>query len=259
MKFETIILDTEGGMGWIRLNRPQVLNAVNTQLVKDLGSALEEVDSDPGVRVVVITGEGRAFSTGADLKAPPLPTMLEMRQHILRIQKLTTKISGMNKPVIAAVNGYALGAGCELALCCDIRIASERAKFGFPEAAVGLFQSNGVTQILPRLVGIAKAKELVFTYDIVDGKEAERIGLVNKVVPHNELEKAVREMANKIMDKAPLSIALAKACINKGAETDLETALVYEIEGMIATTMSEDSKEGARAFQEGRKPVFKGK
>ncbi|MCP4576168.1 MAG: hypothetical protein GY846_07790 [Deltaproteobacteria bacterium] len=262
--YEDIRFEKEDNIACITLNRPQVLNAVRDKLWQEVETAVNDVIADDDIRILIFTGEGRAFSVGADLKEqsqadPSDFKPFAVREGILRLQRLTKRIIEMPKPSIAAVNGYALGAGAELAICCDIRVASEAAIFGFPEAQVGLFETNGVTHILPRLIGLGKAKELMMTGDHISAEEAQRLRLVERVVAHESLMEEAKALARKIAANAPISVSLAKTCLNRGAQTDLDTALVYETEAVLATIASEDMMEGARAFAEKRAPKFKGR
>lgn len=264
MDFEDIRYHMEDNLAIITLNRPKVLNAVRDKLWREIESAVADAKDNEKIRVLIFTGEGRAFSVGADLKEQEASLEKEfkpfsIREGIIRMQRLTKDIVEIQKPTIAAVNGYALGAGAELAISCDIRIASQKAIFGFPEVRVGLFETNGVTHILPRLIGLGKAKELMMTGDHITADEARLIGLVERVVPHVDLMKETRELAHKIATNAPISVSLVKTCLNKGVQTDLDTALVYETEAVLATLASEDMMEGARAFAEKRPPQFKGR
>jgi enoyl-CoA hydratase/carnithine racemase len=266
MEFTDILFAKSKRIATIRLNRPEAMNAVRDHLWREMERAVEEVKSDDDVRVLVITGEGRAFSAGQDLKEAAMLAELresnrlfDVREMILRMQRVTRELINMPKPVIAAVNGYALGAGAELAILCDMRVASEKAKFGFPEVRVGSFETNGVTFLLPRLVGLGRAKELMMTGRHIGADEALRIGLVERVVPHVKLMEESLALAGAVAEGAPVSVSLVKTCLNKGAHSDLETALTYETEAVMATVMTEDMIEGAVSFLEKRKPVFKGR
>ena len=252
MGYETVNYEKEGRLGIIRLNRPDALNALNRELWRDIEAGLKDALTDEDVGAVIITGEGRAFCAGADLKEERAEgaTHMDFRRGIMVAQNITRLIVETDRPVIAAVNGYALGGGCEIALACDIIIASEEAVFGFPETGVGLFLTGGSTHLLPLQVGLAKAKELVFTGDFIDAGEALRIGLVNRVAPAEELLRQARETAAKVLDKSPASIALAKWGLNSGAESSLNAALAYETEAVVSTMLSQDSVEAARAFAE---------
>jgi enoyl-CoA hydratase len=266
MDFNDIIYEKDKEIARITLNRPEVLNAVRDNLWREMEVAVNDLKNDNTVRVLIITGTGRAFSVGEDLKEAAKLFELrgqmkiyEIRESILRIQRVTRDIIAMPKPAIAAVNGYALGAGAELAMLCDIRIASEKAQFGFPEVKVASFETNGSTYLLPRLVGLGKAKELMMTGDYIDAAEALRIGLVERVVSHEGLMDEARSLAEKIANNAPLSVALVKQCLNKGSQADLETALVYETEAVLACIGTDDMEEGAIAFVENRPPRYQGK
>ncbi len=264
MEFSDIIYEKNEKVAIIKLNRPQVLNAVRDSLWREIEQAVADVKEDETTRVLIFTGEGRAFSVGTDIKEmgqllEGSVNLFELRESVIRMQRVTKTLIEMPKPTIAAVNGYALGAGAELAILCDIRIASEKAKIGFPEVKVGLFETNGVTHILPRLVGLGKAKELMMSGEFIDAGEARRIGLVERVVPHEELMTEAIALAAKIASNAPVSVSLVKAALNKGAQSDLDTALVYETESLMACVMTEDVKEGALAFMEKGEPRFRGK
>jgi enoyl-CoA hydratase len=262
--FNDIIYEKKENIAIIKLNRPEVLNAVRDSLWREIEKAVADVQRDESVRVLIFTGEGRAFSVGADIKElgqlfDQEVNLFDMRTSFVRMQQVTKTLIEMPKPTIAAVNGYALGAGAELAILCDIRIASDKARIGFPEVKVGLYETNGVTHILPRLVGLGKAKELMMIGEFIDAEEARRIGLVEKVVPHKELMIETLAMANKIAANAPVSVSLVKAGLNRGAHSDLDTALIFETEALMACILTEDAREGALAFLEDREPEFKGK
>ncbi len=261
MKLETVIYEAGEGIAHIKLNRPHRLNAMIPQLMRDLHEALQEAARDPDVKVVILSGEGRAFCAGDDLKetAKGYKGIAEIRQFVNDIQQVTVDIKTMRKPIIGAVHGYAVGGGCELALGCDLVVAAEDAKFGFPETSVGLFVTGGVTHFLPRTVGLAKAKELIMTGEYIDGGEAHRLGLVNRTVPRNEVLACAEALAKKIMEKAPIAIQLAKTALEAGVQTDLKTAMALETEGTITCFLSEDAREGARAFAEKRAPRYTGR
>lgn len=261
MTLETMLYQVRDGIAHVRLNRPHRLNAMVPQLMRDLHDALQAAARDPAVRVVILSGEGRAFCAGDDLKetAKGHGGIAEIRQFVRDIQQVTVDIKTMRKPVIAAVHGYALGGGCELALGCDLIVAAEDARFGFPETGVGLFVTGGVTHFLPRAVGLAKAKELIMTGEYIDGREAARLGLVNRAVPKDEVPATAEALAKKIMGKAPLGIELAKTALEAGVQTDLTTAMALETEGTITCFLSEDAQEAAQAFVEKRPPRFSGR
>ena len=261
MHLETVLYDCRDGIARVRLNRPHRLNAMVPQLLRDLHAALQAAAGDPAARVVVLSGEGRAFCAGDDLKEADrgYGGVAEVRRFIEEIQQVTVDIKTMRKPVIAAVHGYAVGGGCELALGCDLVVAADDAKFGFPETGVAQFVTGGVTHFLPRAVGLAKAKELIMTGDFFDGREAARLGLVNRAVPKEEVLACVEALAKTIMARAPLSVELAKQALESGAQTDLATAMALETSSTIACFMTEDAREGARAFVEKRAPRYQGR
>lgn len=250
MDYETVKSDREGNFCTIRLNRPRALNALNRALWRDIEAALREAVADEQVGAIVITGEGRAFCAGADLKEEKAEgaSHMELRKGIMTAQNITRIMKETGKPIIAAVNGYALGGGCEIALAADVILASTEAVFGFPETGVALFLTGGSTHLLPRLLGLAKAKELVFTGDFIDAGEALRIGLVNRVVPADELMKEAGKMAEKILSKSAVSIAMAKWGLDAGAESSLNAALAYETEAVVSTMLSSESVDAARSF-----------
>jgi enoyl-CoA hydratase len=224
MKLETVIYEKQDNIAWIKFNRPEALNAENMQLILDFESALEEVQRDMGVKAVILTGEGRAFCAGADVKEASLPkTDQQTHERFIHISRLQPLVRNLGKPVIAAVRGYALGAGCEFAMMCDIRIASDNARFGFPEASIGAPITSNGCQILPRLVGLGRAKELVLTSEIIDAKEAERIGLANRVVPLEELDKTAYEVAKKIAENNELAVRLMRDMVELSYDMDKET------------------------------------
>jgi enoyl-CoA hydratase len=222
--------------------------------------ALEDVKNDESVRVIVLTGAGeKAFSAGADIKAMIGMTALKARELSLMGEKLCLALENLEKPVIAALNGYALGGGLEVAMSCDLRIASENARVGQTEINIGLIPGWGGTQRLTRLIGRTKAKELVFTGRMIDAKTAEQLGIVNMVVPADKFRETVRQFALELASKAPVAIRVAKALINKGADISLDSALALEREGFAVVASTEDLKEGVSAFTEKRKPAFKGR
>jgi len=263
MEFENIIYekDKEKGIVKLTINRPEVRNALNAATRQEIRNAIDEIEKDEGVRVVIITGAGeKAFISGADITAfkDATPIMMEESASTLG-QQLLIDIENLRVPVIAMINGFCLGGGQELAMCCDIRIASENAKFGQPEINIGIFPGAGGTQRLPRLVGWGKAKELIYTGRIIDAVEAEKIGLVDKVVPPERLEEEVEQLAATIASKSPLIIKLVKKTINKGMYTDLAASLAYEKANFALCFSTEDHTEGVTAFLEKRKPEFKGR
>jgi enoyl-CoA hydratase len=260
MEFKYIIYEKSEGVATITLNRPEALNAVSKEVMEEIMHALEDVKNDENVRVVVLTGAGeKAFSAGADIKTMIGMTALKARELSFMGEKLCIALENLEKPVIAALNGYALGGGLEVAMSCDLRIASENARMGQTEINIGLIPGWGGTQRLTRLIGRTKAKELVFTGRMIDAKTAEQLGIVNMVVPQDKLKETVRQFALELASKAPVAIRVAKTLINKGADIGLDSALALEREGFGVVASTEDLKEGVSAFTEKRKPVFKGK
>jgi enoyl-CoA hydratase/carnithine racemase len=258
---QTLVLeDRRGAVSVVTLNRPEVMNSFNFAMLRELRDWVEKLHWDREVRVVIITGAGeKAFCAGADLKERATLAEDQVRQFIFTIRNLFTFIEYMNKPVIAAVNGVALGGGTELALACDIRIASESATMGLTETRLAIIPGAGGTQRLPRLIGRGKAKELIFTGRRVDAKEAVEIGLVNKVAPAEKLIDECLTMAAMICEAGPVAIGQAKYAINYGLEADLHTGLAIESNAYWVTIPTEDRLEGLTAFREKRKPVYKGR
>ena len=244
----------------LTLNRPKVMNSFNFELLMALAAAVADLRFNPDVRVVVITGSGeRAFCAGADLKERASLSPLEVKRFIFTIRNLFTAVEQLNKPVIAAVNGVALGGGTELALACDIRIAADSASLGLTETRLAIIPGAGGTQRLPRLIGKGKAKELIFTGRRVTAAEALAMGLVNQVCPPENLLDQCLEMAAMIGETGPIAIEQAKYAIDYGMETDLATGLAIESNAYWVTIPTEDRLEGLAAFREKRKPVYKGK
>ncbi len=262
MSFESIIYTREeNGIVRIVINRPEVRNALNITVREELKKAVADIKQDKNVRAVIITGAGeKAFISGADLTflrdADPMQ-IVEFEATVG--QQLYTDIENIEIPVIAMINGYCLGGGMELAMCCDIRIASDNARFGQPEINVGLIPGGGGTQRMPRLIGWGKAKELIYTGRIIDAAEAEKIGLVDRVVSSEKLEEEVQQLVSSIIVKSPIIMRLAKKAINRGIYTDLAAGLACERENFALCFATEDRKEGISAFLEKRKAEFKGK
>ncbi len=251
MDFECIIYEKEAGIATIKLNRPQVLNAMNKQLWLDFQAALEDVKNDPDIKVLIVTGEGRAFSTGADLKDSKDRTIEEYRDYLVELQETSRKIIRFEKPTIAAINGFALGSGYELGLACDIRIAAEEAKIGSPEARVTSSVTGGAMRLVQDLIGPGKAKELLFTAEYIDGKEAERIGLVNKAVPLDQLMETAKEMAAKIAENSSFSIKMIKRGLYMArGEVSLDALMDYEIEACLACVFTKEREESLKEFEE---------
>ncbi len=260
MTFKLTLYEKSERVATITLNRPEALNAFSKEVVDEVMQAVEDAKHDDNIGVVVLTGAGeKAFSAGADIKTMIGMNAIKARELSLMGEKLCFALENLEKPVIAALNGYALGGGLEVAMACDLRIASENARMGQTEINIGLIPGWGGTQRLTRLIGRTKAKELVFTGRIIDAKTAEQLGIVNMVVPPDKLKETVRQFALDLAAKAPVAIKVAKALINKGADISLDSALALEREGFAVVASTEDLQEGVRAFTEKRKAVFKGK
>ena len=257
MKFNTILVEEKGDVGIIKINRAEVLNAINDEVLTELSQAIEELEKSK--KVVVLTGIGKAFIAGADIAQMKDMNPLEGKKFAEKGHALLKKIESSPLPFIAAVNGYALGGGLELMMACDICIASKKAKFGQPEVNLGIHPGFGGTQRLPRLVGKMKAKELLFTGDMIDADKALSIGLINKVVEHEALMEEALSMAEKIAQKPCIPIQFMKALVNEGIEMDLARACSLEIAKFATCFSTYDQKEGMAAFLEKRKAEFKGK
>ena len=260
MDYQNIIYSAENGIATITINRPKALNALNLATMTELKDVVAKIAVDPEVKVVIITGSGsKSFVAGADIVEMSTKNAVEGRVWGQVGQDTFTAIENLPQPVIAAINGFALGGGCELSCACDIRYASENAKFGQPEVGLGITPGFGGTQRLPRVVGRGYGKELIFTGGMIDAQEALRIGLVNKVVPQEELMDAAMGLAKKIAKNAPIAVQLSKAAINRGINCDVITGIAYEAEVFGLCFATEDQKEGMGAFVEKRKAMFTGK
>ncbi|MCR4420796.1 MAG: enoyl-CoA hydratase-related protein [Clostridia bacterium] len=260
MAFETLLFESREAVGVITLNRPQQMNAINGQMLHELSEAIAACESNPAIAAIVLAGNQRSFCAGADVKYVTSFSSLDDFIAFSRQTKETFhKIETAGKPVIAAITGVALGGGLEMALCCDLRVASQEARLGLTETRLGTIPGAGGTQRLTRVVGPALAKELILTGKRISAEEAYRIGLVNAVAPVDQcIEKAV-ELANQIGEGAPLALRAAKRCINMALEVDLESGLTFETECAIFLQGTEDQREGFRSFAEKRKPVWRGK
>ena len=259
MAYKNILLDKQETIATVTISRPQVLNALNDETITELIHCFSELHKDAQILVIILTGAGeKAFVSGADINELKVADAFGGVKKSVKGEELMFLMEGIDKVVIGAINGYALGGGCELALACDIRIASENAKFGLPEVSLGIFPGYGGTQRLPRLVGLGKAKELIFTGDLIDAQECLRIGLVEKVVPLAELLPTCKNLAAKIASRGPLAIKIAKKCINLSLDVDLKTGCDYEATQFGVICTSQDKLEGTSAFLEKRKPNFKG-
>ncbi len=256
--YETLIIETEGAVAVIRLNRPQALNALSGQLMDELTRAIDAAEADPAVRAMILTGSDKAFAAGADIKEMAANTYADayLTDFITRNWERAAR---RRKPAIAAVAGYALGGGCELAMMCDIILAADNAKFGQPEVNIGAIPGAGGTQRLTRLVGKPKAMEMILTGRMIGAEEAERCGLVSRVVPLADLMSEAMAVANKIAGLSPLSMLMAKELVDAAYETTLSQGISFERRLFQSTFAFDDQKEGMAAFGEKRKPEFKGR
>ncbi len=259
MAYENILFEVEGNIAVIKFNRPKALNAINPGVIADVGNALDEIEANPAIKVLILTGEGdKAFVAGADISHMAGFSPLEGRNFAAKGQELLFRLESLPIPVIACVNGFALGGGTEMAMACDFIYASENAKFGQPEINLGIIPGFGGTQRLSRLVGKGMAKELCMTGVIISAQEAREIGLVNKVFPHEELWKATMKTAGILASKGKVSLRAAKQCIDRGFDQDLRTGCNMEADAFAICMASPDGKEGMTAFLEKRKPDFRG-
>jgi enoyl-CoA hydratase len=259
MSYTNTLVEKKENIGIIKINRPNNLNALNKDTIIELTKAVEELEKDKNIKVVILTGEGKAFIAGADIKQMKDMNPSEAKKFAEMGHKLTMSIEKSRFPFIAAVNGYALGGGCEVMMACDIAIACASAKIGQPEINLGIHPGFGGTQRLPRLVGRIKAKELLLTGDNIDANEAHRIGLINIVVPDDKLMEEAEKIAGKIAAKSTVQTDFIKTLVNKGMDVDLNKACNLEISYFSKSFETEDQKEGMNAFLEKRKPSFKGK
>lgn len=260
MNYETILFESGEGIAKITLNRPRSMNALNGRMLDELVSVFGEIGEDSSIKVVIVTGHEKFFAAGADLgEVSTISSPVEAHRFIKRARKAFDAIEEMEQPVIAAVSGPALGGGCELCLACDLRVAAETAVFGQPEIRIGVIPGAGGTQRLPRIVGVTKAKELLFTGDSIDAAEAYRIGLVNRVVPSASLLEETRKLAMTIVNRPGVALSITKLAVNGGMCMPLSSALAYEARCFEYLFSTEDQKEGMMAFMEKRKPIFKDK
>lgn len=260
MSFETLIYEMRDGLAYVTLNRPEKLNALNQKVMKELGACFEDIQRDDDVKAVILTGAGeKAFVAGADINELAVQTPMQGKETSLAGQQILNSIENLGKPVIAAVNGYAFGGGCELAMACTLRIAAENARLGQPEVKLGIIPGYAGTQRLPRLVGKGRAMELILSGEPVTAQEAFRIGLVNQVVPQKDLMAAAETLARKIMANGPLAVKLAMEAVNHGMEMTQDQGEFLEatLFGLCCTTA--DMKEGTRAFLEKRPAKFAAK
>jgi enoyl-CoA hydratase len=260
VSFETLLVEREGGLVTVTLNRPRQLNAINRTMVRELDALAGDLEGDASARVVIITGAGeKAFLAGADISEFVGQTPVEALTFSQRIQRLYSRLEALPQVTIAAVNGFALGGGCELTQCCDLVIASETARFGQPEVNLGVLPGAGGTQRLARITGMHRAKELNLLGEMIDAREAYRIGLANRVVPPDRLLAEARATAQKLMAKAPLTLRLIKEAMNEGYDLDLPKGLAIEAKAWAVVCSTEDQREGVAAFLEKRTPAFKGR
>lgn len=258
MTYKTLLYEKADGIARVTLNRPESLNALNSTVYTELYDVFEAIENDADVRVVILTGSGeKAFAAGSDVVEMQNMSTLDIQKFVATIRKASDRIYNLTKPTIAAINGYALGGGCELSMCCDLRICSEKARFGQPEINLGLIPGASGTQRLARLIGVAKAKELIFLGDMIKADEALSLGLVNKVVPPESLMDEAMEWAKKLASKSSPVLAMAKMAINTGVDTDIASGLNIEARCVALCFATEDQKEGMKAFLEKGKAEFK--
>lgn len=257
MSTKNIVFKKEGRIGYLTMNRPEAMNALNSETFHELNHTFNEIEKGDEVDVVIITGEGKAFIAGADIAemknmdGEQSRIFSKLGQHVFRRMEL------MDRIFIGAINGFALGGGCEFAMACDLRIASEKAKFGQPEVNLGVTPGFAGTQRLPRLIGMAKAKELLLTGDMITAEEALQLGLATKVVAPEELMDTAKKIALKILSKGPIAIKMVKACVNRGLQADLDTASAFESNAFGLCFASGETKEGMTAFLEKREAKFR--
>ena len=260
MTYTTLLYEKADGIGKVTLNRPDKLNALNSTVYRELYEVFVSIEQDPEVRVVILTGSGeKAFAAGSDVAEMQNMGSLDVEKFMGTIRKASDFIYALSKPTIAAIQGYTLGGGCELSMCCDLRIASEKTKFGQPEINLGLIPGAGGTQRLPRLIGAARAKQMIFMGDQIDAATALAWGLINKVVPPEKVMEEAMDWAKKLVSKSGPVLAAAKTAINTGLETDLGSGLSVEIKCNAVCFSTHDRKEGMDAFLEKRKAVFTNK
>ncbi len=257
--YKTIRLEQKEGIGYLTLNRAEVRNAFNQEMIDELQEALRVIDKDEEIRVLIITGAGKAFQAGADIAELSLMAPLDILRWNEGIVRINGSLEKLRQPVIAAINGAAMGGGLELAISCTLRIMAESAEMALPEVKLGIIPGTGGTQRLPRLIGKGLAAELLLTGDVITAKDAHRVGLVNRVVPDGETVKAAEELARKIMSNAPVAVEMAKDALEIGKDLPLEHAVQYSQKNCVICFSTKDMKEGMTAFLEKRKPNFVGK
>lgn len=257
--YKTIHLDKRDGIGYLLLNRPEVRNAFNREMIDELRDALRSIDRDEEIKVLIVTGAGKAFQAGADIAELSVMTPMDILRWNEGIVRINAGLEKLRQPVIAAINGPAMGGGLELAISCTLRVVAESAKMGLPEVKLGIIPGTGGTQRLPRLIGKGRAAELLLTGTAVNAQEAYDIGLVNRVVPDNKVVEAAELMAHKIMANAPIAVEMAKDALEIGKDLPLDHAVQYSQKNCVTCFSTEDMKEGMAAFLEKRKPNFTGK
>ena len=257
--YKTIRVEKKEGIGYLSLNRPEVRNAFNDEMIEEIRDALRIIDNDEEIRVLIVTGEGKAFQAGADIAELSRMKPMELLRWNEGIVRINAALEKLRQPVIAAINGAAMGGGLELAISCTLRVVAESAKMALPEVRLGIIPGAGGTQRLPRLIGKGRAAELMLTGETVDAQEALRIGLVNQVVPHGEAVKGAEALAQKLMVNAPIAVEMAKDALEVGKDLPLEHAVQYSQKNCVTCFSTEDMKEGVSAFLEKRKANFKGK
>ncbi|MCP4577932.1 MAG: crotonase [Deltaproteobacteria bacterium] len=260
MKFyNTILLEKKAGIGYLTLNRPEVRNAFNQEMIDELKDALRIVDKDPEIRVLIITGAGKAFQAGADIAELSVMTPMKILRWNEGIVRINAALEKLRQPVIAAINGAAMGGGLELAVSCTLRVIAESAKMALPEVKLGIIPGTGGTQRLPRLIGKGRAAELLLTGDVIEAQNAYQMGLVNRVAPDGEVLATAEALARKIMANAPIAVEMAKDALEIGKDLPLEHAVQYSQKNCVTCFSTEDMKEGMSAFLEKRNADFKGK
>ncbi|MGN1413127.1 MAG: enoyl-CoA hydratase-related protein [Anaerovoracaceae bacterium] len=257
MEYTKLLYEKENGVMKVTFNNPEKLNALTNEFLEEFNCLLNEIEEDADLQVIILTGAGKAFIAGADISLMSTMTPEEAARYSFNTTEIYRRMEGMNKVFIAAINGFALGGGCEMTLACDLRIASQKAKMGLPEVGLGIFPGGGGTQRLPRLIGMAKAKELVYTAKTIRAEEAEKIGLVNYVVEPEELEAKAMELAEQILKNSKSGVRLSKEAFNNGNQMDIISAMNLEKNLFALCFATEDQKEGMSAFMEKRPANFK--
>lgn len=256
MEFRNLIYTQEEGLGIIELNRPKAMNALCDELTGELGEVISLIEDDPQLRVLIVTGSSKAFAAGADITEMMNNGTLESYQSIIKVHQVFDRLEAFHCPTIAAINGPCMGGGCELALCCDFRIAGENALFALPEVSLGVIPGCGGTQRLVEAVGPSKAKEMIYFNDVIKGSKAQEIGLVNKVVADEKVMDEAKAMAAKLMQKPAIALRFAKEAVNCRVKTDFNTGRNMELARFVMAFSSNDQKEGMKAFYEKRKPTY---